>query len=263
MNDLARLSLVFVVGLAGGLAGSVLFGGGPSGATGGDSGASAGSPDRLLASLQDRMLAAEGAIESQRLAYDDLDGRMIALSRRADTDVMLANAGGAAALGGEGATLGAADMPTGQAFDAAVNAAIERREELERQQREAEREQRREERVAELADRITADLGLDATQSKVVKDAISESWAAREALFAGMRDNPGPQPQFSREEIGQKMADLRTQELDKVGAVLTPAQLETYTAMTNFGGRGGFGGDAGGGRQRGGQGGATGGGRDF
>lgn len=251
MNDLARTSLMFVVGLAGGVTGAILLGGEAGPAAGDEAPTADSSAERALRAVEQRLLALEGASESQRLAYEELDGRLITLSRRPDLEQLLASAD--AAKTAEGAA--SAVLPAGPAMTAEVRAALQLIEEEERVKREAEQAKRREERVAALAERVSTELGLDASQADVVKAAISESWAAREAVFAELRDGGGPPP--DREAIGQKMSELRATEIAQVSKVLTPAQVEQYSSLTSFGR--GFGGDGGG---RGGDGGRTQGGGD-
>lgn len=253
MNDLAKLSLTFFVGLAGGLTGAVLFGGGDPGSVA-SGGVAAEGDDRLLRTLETRLLVLEGSVEAQRLAYDDLDGRVLAISRRPDLSASLAQAEDAP----DAASLSLADLPVGAALTAEVEAVLAKREAEEQARREEERVQRREERVAQTAERISTELGLDASQSAVVKTALGESWAAREAIFEEMRNNPAGGPP-DREAIGQKMSEIREAELAQVGGVLTPQQVEAYTSMTNFGR---FGGDNGG-RQQGATRAPGGAGRDF
>jgi hypothetical protein len=246
MNDLARTSLMFVVGLAGGVTGAILIGGDAGPVAGDDAPVSSGSSERSLRAVEQRLLALEGSAESQRLAYEELDGRLIALSRRPDLEQRLATAD--AAQSGEQAA--SAMQPAGPAMTAEVRAALQLIEEEERVKREAEQAQRREERVAALAERVSTELGLDAGQTQVVKAAINESWIAREAVFAEMRNGGGPPA--DREAIGQKMSELRATEIAQVSKVLTPAQVEQYSSLTSFGR--GFGGDGG---SRGGDGGRT------
>lgn len=257
MNDLARTSLMFVVGLAGGLTGALLFGGdaGPAGAGAGvaDDGAEA----RTIRTLEERILALEGAAESQRLAYDELDGRLLALSRRPDFEQIMAAADAAAAAAAAGSS-SAGFGPAGSAVAAEARAVYEQIEAEKEAERQAEQAKRRDERIAAQAERVSTELGLDASQTKVIKDAITESWTAREAVFAEIREGGG-QP-MDREVIGQKMSELRAIEIETVSKVLTPAQVEQYSSLTSFGGRG-FGGDGGRGRNEGDRAGRTEGGR--
>jgi len=240
MNDLARTSLMFVVGLAGGLTGAVFLGGGAGPSSEPDS-TSADSPDRTIKALEERVMTLEGSIESQRLAYDELDGRMLALSRRPDMEQLLASADAAQATAG----LNGAVMPAGPAMTAEVRAALEMIEGEQRAEREAEQAMRRDERLNATVERLTSELGLDAGQAQVVKAALAESTVAREAMFAEMRNGGGAN--MDREQIGQKMTELRDAEIATVSKVLTPTQVEQYSSITSFGGGRGFGGGTGGG----------------
>lgn len=243
---------MFVVGLAGGLAGAAFLSGGEGPALGSEP-ATSGSPERGIKALEERILALESSAESQRLAYDELDGRLMSLSRRPDLEQLLASAD----AGQSPNALNYADLPVGQAFDAAVDAAIQQREDKQRAEREAEQAKRREERALAMAERVSTELNLDPSQSKVVQAAILEASIARESMFTDMRN--GDWGQMDREAIGKKMTELREAEIAKVSAVLSPAQVEQYSSLTNFGGGGrGFGGDAGGGRTRGNAGGGQG-----
>lgn len=235
-----QLALVFVVGLAGGLLGSTLLGGG--GAVRASDSASElteSSPEAQLRALEERMTYLERSAEAGTLALGDLETRMLALSRRETGPAAAAPAAGGA--GDPAAGLDLASMPTGAGFDAAVVAAVERREEAERLAREAERAQRREERVKRTADELAAELGLDGAQKDAITRAMLESTAAREAFFEGMRESGT----FDREGARQVISDIRSKELAAAGAVLNESQLQRYSEATDFGR--GFGGRDGGG----------------
>ncbi len=238
MNDLARTLLMFVVGLAGGLVGA-LFLGSDRGASQHSASESVYAADPLLKALDQRIMELESGAAAQQLAFEDLNGRLLNASRRPDPSALaLAQPAGAADA------FNFADMPSGPGMDAMVEAVIVQREERERAEREAERATRRAERVAELTQRMTTEMGLDASQSQVVSSALSESWAAREAMFAGFQDGRGMT--MDREAIGKQMTEIRNKEMAAVGSVLTPAQVETYSSLSDFGR--GFGGGSGGGR---------------
>lgn len=249
---------MFVVGLAGGLTGAVFLGGGDAPVIGSSTDAPASS-DRLVKALEQRILSLEGSAETQRLAYEEMDGRLLALSRRPDLEQLIATADAARPTPDAAAAM----SPTGQAMTAEVRAALDLIENERQAERDAEQARRREERLNATVERLTSELGLDASQAQVVKTALSESTVARETMFAEMRNGGG---NFDREQIGAKMTELRETEIAMVSKVLTPTQVEHYTTLTSFGGRGFGGGDNGGGRTQGGGRGQTGsnnGGRDF
>ncbi len=246
MQTFVKLALVFVIGLAGGLLGASLMSGSgttqPALADSGDGvNAEAG-----LRTLAERVMLLEREAEAHSLAMEDLNARVISASRR-ETGAALAAGAGSAATPEEGG-VSFADLPTGPGFDAMVDAAIDRREEVEQSAREAQRAQQREERVQRTLEQLTADLGLDAKQVGVVEQALRESTVAREAFFAEMRDGGN----FDRDAARSKMTEIRTTELASVKTVLSADQLEKYSSATDFsrgfGGRNDGGGGSGAGR---------------
>lgn len=244
MQDILKTVLVFVVGLLGGLLGASLMSGGDREATTestGGTGLDAVSATAFKG-LEERLMLLEREAESQDLALADFNARLLAASRR-DAQPSL-DAAIASALDPNGnpdlGTLSLTDVPTGPAFDAAVAAVIQKREEDERAARELEREQRREERLKRTMDQLTTDLGLDARQAEVVGAALKESAVAREKFFEQMQGG-----NLDRDAVRAQMTQIRESEIAKVSAVLTPTQVESYTRTTDFGGgrgqgRGGF-----------------------
>jgi hypothetical protein len=235
--------LVFVVGLAGGLLGSTLLGGGAPASAASDAGSAGLSPDARFRAVEERLVLLERSAEADTLALGDLETRMLALSRR---ETQPAAAELAASAGDPAAGLDLASMPTGAGWIPIVKATMEEIEATERQQREAERAQRREERVKRTADELAAELGLDGAQKDAITRAMLESTTAREAYFEGMRENGN----FDREGARQVITEIRTKELAAASAVLNETQMQRYTAATDFGR--GFGGGRDGGGQGGG-----------
>lgn len=251
MKTPIQLLLLFVVGLAGGLLGASLFGGGTGNAALAD-GLDRGevSTASLLRALESRVMLLEREAEANNLAVSELDARVQAATRH---EVPAASA--AAVASGEGAAPGALDLastPTGPGFDAAVEAAIVRREEAQRQEREAERAQRRDERVQRTVDDLAVELGLDAGQKNSLFAAMKEASTARENFFMAMRDSGN----FDREAARKTITEIRDAELAKASAVLNAQQLQRYTEVSDAGrdfGRGGPGGGGQGGRNQGGR----------
>lgn len=245
MQDILKTVLVFVVGLLGGLLGASLIGGGSdrSAEVVGGTGLDAVSATAFK-SLEERLMLLEREAAAQDLALADFDTRLLAATRR---EAAPNPAASAAALDPNGnpdlGALSLTDLPTGPSFDAAVAAVIQKREEEERAARELERAQRREERVARTVEQLTADLGLDARQAEVVGQALRESTTAREQFFDQFQQGGGAN--MDREAVRAQMTQIREAEIAKVGAVLTPAQVETYTRTTDFGGGRGQGGRGG------------------
>jgi len=244
MQDILKMVVVFVVGLLGGLLGASLMSGGGSEATvaAGGTGLDAVSATAFQ-DLEERLMLLERETEAQDLALADFNTRLLAATRREAAP----SASAALALDPNGSpeagALSLTDAPTGPRFQAEVLAVLEQKEEAERAAAELERAQRREERVQRTVDQLTADLGLDAKQAEVVGQALRESTAAREKFFEQMQQGGGGN--MDREAVRAQMTQIREAEIAKVGGVLTPAQIETYTRATDFGngrGQGGRGG---------------------
>jgi hypothetical protein len=246
MQTFVKLTLVFVIGLAGGLLGASLMSGGSTPQPGlADSGDGV-SVESELRTLKERVIWLEREAEAHGLAMEDLNARVISASRRETGAALVAGEGSFATPGEGGISLG--DLPTGPGFDAMVDAAIDRREEVEQTARETQRAKQREERLQKTLEQLTADLGLDAKQASVVEQALRESTVAREGFFEEMREGGS----FDRDAARSKMTEIRTTELAAVKTVLSADQLEKYSSATDFsrgfGGRSDGGGGAGAGR---------------
>lgn len=246
MQEILKTVLVFVVGILGGLLGASLISGGSArtadaaGGTGLDAVSAT-----AFKGLEERLMLLEREAESQDLAMADFNTRLLAATRRETQPELAASAldsSGDPSLG----ALNLTDMPTGPAFDSAVAAVIQKREDDERAARELEREQRRDERMKRTVEQLTTDLGLDARQAEVVAAALKESTLAREQFFEQMQGQTQG-GNFDREAARTQMTQIRESEIAKVSGVLSPTQVEAYNKATDFGGGGrGFGGQDGG-----------------
>jgi uncharacterized membrane protein YgcG len=255
MNQIGQTFLIFAVGLAGGLVGSTLMSSpsaAPDGASAGDSGAalSAGADlgtvlDTIQADLA--MLTQEVALQGNQMS--SMDTRLAGVQ----TSQAKTRAAGGAAMDPL-AGLDPGEMPSGMGFDAAVNAAIEKREADEAATRDADRTVRREERLDREMEKWTTELGLSTDQASQMKTILNDTTKARTDFFTEMRESGT----MDRELMREKMTEMGDSQNEQLGNVLDATQMATYTESSANSGFGGFGGRRGGG---GGTGGSSGGGR--
>ena len=236
MNSSLQLVLVFLVGLLGGLLGSSF-----------SSTSTAGSPQAFEAApvdndYEERLMAYEAALDSLRSQFNFQANSIATLEDKFAFEA--ANSGsseGGVAFG---------QMPAGPAFEGQINAVLEQRERNEELEREERRATRREEQLQKRVDRMAEELNLDPNQTTQLAGIMSETTISRENYFAELRELGT----WDRDEIRETMETMRTDELEKVGQVLTPDQLSQYEDMTAWGnnGRGGGGNNSGRGGGRGG-----------
>lgn len=246
MNQLLQTFLIFVIGLIGGLIGSVLMGGADDpleaenlstfGAEEGQEGDLADQLEAIQASLGSLTRRLE-LQESTLLTLQDRVAGAIEMDRSLRDGRLPGGEEFAMGLGALG------DMPTGPSFDSAVDAIIQQREEEESAARAERREERRQEQLEQRVNDLAEQLGLDATQKSAFSEALNATSVARNEFFTDMRENG-----FSnREGIQEKMTEIRDQELEALGGVLNQEQLTQYQDLTESSGFGGFGGRRGGG----------------
>jgi hypothetical protein len=251
MNQIGQTFLIFATGLVGGLVGSMLFGPSPAEV---DSGANTGvesvlTSDRALAEkldgIQDELDRLGQDMSMQGTSLQALDSRIAALQdmRR---DLL---AGSSLGAGTDPLSLlDPAEIPSGMAFDAAVNAAIEKREADVEAERSERRSARRKEQLDRQMERFTEELGLDAVQADQMRTILDETSRKRNAFFSEMRDSGV----MDRDLIRRTMTELNDSVTEQLGDVLTTDQMDKYSELnaSRFGGPGPGGG--GGGRGSGG-----------
>jgi len=251
MNQLGQTFLIFVVGLAGGLVGSMVLSTPSSNAEGTAAGANGASQQeandhsKVLDGIQGDLAMLTDEVAQQRNMMRALDSR-IASTQAARND---ARPGAVGVELDPLAALSPSEIPSGQGFDAAVNAAIEKREADEAAVRDAERAVQREERLNAQMENYIKELGLDANQAAEMKTILNDATVARTEFFTEMRESGS----MDRELMREKMTELSDTQNEALGNVLNPTQLEQYTEMSANSGFGGFGG----GRRTGGTGGGA------
>jgi hypothetical protein len=237
MNQLGQTFLIFAVGLAGGLVGSVLL----SSPTNHVEDAATSAPGssqqatndyaKVLDGIQGDLAMLTDEVAQQRNMMRALDSR-IASTQATRNDARLG------AVGVELdplAALNPSEIPSGQGFDAAVNAAIEKREADEAAVREAERAAQREERLNAQMENYIKELGLDANQAAEMKTILNDATVARTAFFNEMRESGS----MDRELMREKMTELSDTQNEALGNVLNPTQMGQYTEMSANSGFGG------------------------
>lgn len=242
MNQLGQIFLLFVVGLAGGLMGSLILSdpAGQGGAGESSSSISTDSADARLTArldeLQDTLDILVEDVARQRSNLAILDTRLagVQAERRSNRD---GDRGGAAPQD-PFAGLDPSEIPTGRGFDAAVIAAVEKREADAAAQREVERAQRREEQLERQMERYIEELGLDDYQAGQMKTILNDTSVARNEFFTEMRESGV----MDRQLIREKMTEINDSQIEQLGNVLTSVQMSQYTEMTANAGFGGGGG---------------------
>lgn len=246
MNQIGQTFLIFAVGLAGGLVGSTLLSS-PTAAS--DSTSTGGSNAELVAdgdfgavldTMQADLAMLTQEVALQRNHMSSLDTRLAGVQASQAESRM---AGGGAAMDPL-AGLDPGEMPSGMGFDAAVNAAIEKREADESATRDAARDVQREERLERDMERWTEELGLSADQASQMKTILNDTTVARTEFFTEMRESGT----MDRELMRERMTELGETQNEQLGNVLDTTQMATYTESSSssfFGG--GFGGRRGGG----------------
>lgn len=133
-----------------------------------------------------------------------------------------------------------------------VDRALNDREAAEEAEEQARREEQRLERIDRRVTDLASELGMDATQSKSMKDALYAYETGRDEMFRSFR-NPGS-INMDRDTIRSTMEEQRNSLNTQVQTFLTPVQyegfLEEYSSRSwggRDGGRGGGGGGRGGG----------------
>jgi hypothetical protein len=254
MNQIGQTFLIFAVGLAGGLVGSTLFSS-PTAAS--DSTSNGGNGQELainaefntaLDTIQADLAMLTQEVALQRNQMSSMDTRL--------AGVLASQAESRAAVVGQAvdplAGLNPAEMPSGMGFDAAVNAAIEKREADEAATRAAARALQLEQRLEREMKRWTEELGLSADQASQMKTILNDTTVARTEFFTEMRESGT----MDRELVREKLTELNDTQNEQLGNVLDSSQMEKYTestANTFMGGR--FGGRSTGSRSSGGGGG--------
>lgn len=236
MQNLAQTVLVFALGLIGGIVGGLLFSSDPqaAGQLPGD-----GSPSVLQSDteLVGRLDGMQGELD---LIQDELAqqrGMMMAMDSRM---AQLPPPGPQGSMGPGGdpfAQLDPSEIPTGMGFDAAVNAAIEKREEDERAARDERRQQFQKERMDEQMERYVAELGLDEGQADRMRTVLEETSERRNAFFTEMREAGT----MDRQLIRDTMTELSESQNEQLSNILTSDQMSSYEGMNSdfgFGGRG-------------------------
>lgn len=256
MNQLLQTFLIFVIGLIGGLIGSALMGG-PDSSLDAENLRDLGAMEEGEVDLADQLEAMQASLGSLTRRLELQESTLLTLQDRVAGAIELDRSLRDGRLpGGMEMAMGPSalgEMPTGQSFDAAVDAVIQQREAEEAAERAERREQRRQEQLEQRVNDLAEQLGLDATQKSAFSEALNATSVARNEFFTDMRENGFT----NRESIQEKMTELRDQELESLGRVLDPEQLTQYQDLTEVSGFGGFGGRSGG---RGTGGGGTGGG---
>ena len=248
MNQLLQTFLIFVIGLIGGLIGSALMGGADNSLEA-ENLSAFGVEDGQEGDLSDQLEAMQASLGSLTRRLELQESTLLTLQDRVAGAIEMDRSLRDGRLpGGEELAMGLGamgDMPTGQSFDAAVDAVIQQREEEESAARTERREQRRQEQLEERVNDLAEQLGLDATQKSAFSEALNATSVARNDFFTDMRENGFT----NREGIQEKMTEIRDQELESLGGVLNQEQLTQYQDLTEFSGFGGFGGRRGGGGQ--------------
>jgi hypothetical protein len=120
-----------------------------------------------------------------------------------------------------------ADNPV---FELAVRSVLEEVEWEKTEERKAEQQNRRAERAAHMAEYLTQKLSLTSDQKSNVEKIFAESMTA----FRNLRESPdGGRSPESRQEWRKAAEQVRTQTEQRLGQVLTPAQLQSYQALQN------------------------------
>ncbi|MHC4824258.1 MAG: hypothetical protein ACYTEP_09595 [Planctomycetota bacterium] len=247
MNQLLQTFLIFVIGLIGGLIGSALIGGADT-TQEAENLSELGVTVEGEADLADRMEAMQASLGSLTRRLELQESTLLTLQDRVAGAIEMDRSlrDGRLPGGQEFAMVpgGMGDVPTGQSFDAAVDAVIQQREEEEAAERSERREERRQEQLEQRVNDLAEQLGLDATQKDAFADALNTTSVARNDFFVDMRENG-----FSgREAIQERMAEIRDQELETLGSVLNQDQLTQYQGLTESSGFGGWGRGGGGGQ---------------
>ena len=237
MNQLLQTFLIFVTGILGGLVGSTLLSSGDSDAASSTSTVASSEVDVDLGKQLDSM---QMQLDNMERQLEVQNGTILSMKDRVSSAAEMDRALRDGRLpGGEEFPLASVNsMPTGQGFDAAVDAVIQQREEKEDAERTARREERRVEQLDERVAELTEQLGLDASQTEVLAKALNDSSLARNEYFADMRENG----RGDRDEIRARMAEIGEQETEALSASLNSDQMAQYTELNSSRGFGGFGG---------------------
>ncbi|MCP4094388.1 MAG: hypothetical protein GY747_13175 [Planctomycetes bacterium] len=249
MNQIGQTFLIFVTGLAGGIVGSMVLGTSTGATDPVDSGknqtvlTSDSELTAVIDAMQGDMAQLGSEISQQKSVIQSLDARLANIQTLQGDGLIGGNSLNSDPLAG----LDPAEIPSGNSFDAAVNAAIEKREADEAAERAAQRAVRREEQMERRMENYVTELGLDAAQADQMKAILLEGDTARSDMFTEMRESGT----MDRQAMRDAMTELNESTNEKLGAVLNPTQMEQYSEMSSnsFGGFGGGrrGGNSGGG----------------
>ncbi|MGB0952518.1 MAG: hypothetical protein ACPG31_04795 [Planctomycetota bacterium] len=252
MNQLLQTFLIFVTGLIGGLIGSVLLADGGSEATSmdSDSGYTAAADEDLNKTLQ----ALQAKVDTMGRTLELQSSTLLNMQEQMSSAVEMDRALRQGTLpGGEplppGMGMAAADMPTGPGFDAALDAALQQRDEAEAAERAERREERRVEQLEQRVADLALELGLSEAQTEEFGRILDDSSKARNDFFTEMRESGS---WGDRDSMRAKMTEFRETELESLGGLLNSEQLTQYTELTEFTGFGGRGGGNRGGGNNGG-----------
>jgi len=239
MNQLLQTFLIFVTGILGGLVGSTLLG---SSASDSDTPAKTMTATEAGVDLSKQLDAMQMQLDNMERQLEVQSGTILSLKDRVSSAVEMDRALRDGRMpSGEDFPLAANSMPTGQGFDAAVDAVIQQRQQRENAEREARREERRQEQLDARVAELSEQLGLDGTQTEVLAKALNDSSVARNEFFADMRENGWG----DRDGIRTRMTEIRKQETEALSIALTPEQMTQYTELNDSRGFGGFGGGRG------------------
>jgi hypothetical protein len=239
MNQTLSTIFVLLIGFIGGLLGSSF-----SGSTDAQYDMSIeGAAVNDTQELRDQISALQAANDSLRHQFDLQASGLAQLTERLSQ-----------APPPPGSELSFGDMPTGQAFDAQVNAAIDQREADRDVERATARRERDEERTARRVERLAEELGLDSSQTAQFATILEDVATKRSDYFAEIRENGWEN--IDRDEMRSTMEEMREDEYSQIEGVLTPEQFTQYqeSSSNERGGFGGGGGNRGGGNRGGGNG---------
>ncbi|MFK5955313.1 MAG: hypothetical protein QM477_02595 [Planctomycetota bacterium] len=247
MNQLLQTFLIFATGLIGGLVGSAVL---STNNTAVESTGEFASATEASVDLGKQFDAMQMQLDNMERQLEVQSGTILSMKDRVSSAVEMDRAlrDGRMPDGEEFPLAAANTMPTGQGFDAAVDAVIQQRKDQEDAERDARREERRVDQLATRVAELAEQLGLDATQTEVMASALDESSRARNEFFADMRENGWS----DREGMRTKMTEISDAETQALSLSLSADQMTQYGELNSQRGFGGFGGGSRSGANRGG-----------
>lgn len=160
---------------------------------------------------------------------DDVDARLARLEQRSAAAQALGEVARAMSAGKDAGSFAPGDAKADNpVFELAVRGVLDKVEWEKNEERKVEQQNQRAERAQHMSDYLAQKLTLSNDQKSSVQQIFSDSMDA----LRNLRDPPdGGRPPQSREEWRQAMDSIRTQADQRMNAVLTPAQMQSYQAL--------------------------------